>query len=264
MVKLTGTWQRGLAFGILLLAILGVICFGCVDTRLIQWVNRHKSAWANPFWIVSGFRQLGKAWGPIWLTLFWLTRSKKYEVACTALLSLLLSTLTVWPLKGLCLRPRPYAVLETQFMDSTQAFSHHNFSFPSGDTATAFCFAGAIAAALSRSWPWILFMTAGLIGALRIMDLAHYPSDVCAGAAIGLASVWTARWLVKRWRWDFSKRRGVPKLIWMGVVLLPLLWLIESRDAPIHFFSLMGPIALGLAWHDSRINRAETCVADIA
>jgi membrane-associated phospholipid phosphatase len=60
-------------------------------------------------------------------------------------------------------------------------------SFPSGHTAAAVAFTAAVAA----SWP-----LAGVVGAVpatlvtveRVQSGAHYPSDVVAGAAIGVVS----------------------------------------------------------------------------
>ncbi|MFD3541125.1 phosphatase PAP2 family protein [Streptomyces sp. NPDC058662] len=60
-------------------------------------------------------------------------------------------------------------------------------SFPSGHTAAAVAFTAAVAPTL----PWAgaaLAVPAALVAVERVHDGAHYPSDVVAGAAIGLAS----------------------------------------------------------------------------
>jgi membrane-associated phospholipid phosphatase len=58
-------------------------------------------------------------------------------------------------------------------------------SFPSGHTATAFAFA------VGLSWVFpqgrgLFFLLAGLAGLQRIVSHSHWPSDVLAGAAVGL------------------------------------------------------------------------------
>ncbi|UUU28261.1 phosphatase PAP2 family protein [Streptomyces sp. DSM 40750] len=61
-------------------------------------------------------------------------------------------------------------------------------SFPSGHTAAAVAFSGAVAPA----WPAVgaVCGAAGvLVGAQRLHSGAHYPADVAVGGAIGLAGV---------------------------------------------------------------------------
>jgi membrane-associated phospholipid phosphatase len=58
-------------------------------------------------------------------------------------------------------------------------------SFPSGHAATA----AGLAAALSWRYPqatWFFAAIAALAAMQRVVSLAHYPSDVCCGAALGL------------------------------------------------------------------------------
>lgn len=60
-------------------------------------------------------------------------------------------------------------------------------SFPSGHTAAAVAFTAAVA----LSWPWIgaaCAIPAVLVAVERVHSGAHYPSDVAAGAAIGLTA----------------------------------------------------------------------------
>ncbi|MFI6103279.1 phosphatase PAP2 family protein [Streptomyces sp. NPDC051310] len=60
-------------------------------------------------------------------------------------------------------------------------------SFPSGHTAAAVGFTVAAAGA----WPWaaaVCAVPAALVAVERVHSGAHYPSDVAAGAVIGLAT----------------------------------------------------------------------------
>lgn len=60
------------------------------------------------------------------------------------------------------------------------------FSFPSGHTAFAFTFATV----LSETYPAVALLAyaiATLIGLSRVLLSVHYPADVFAGAALGLA-----------------------------------------------------------------------------
>jgi membrane-associated phospholipid phosphatase len=67
------------------------------------------------------------------------------------------------------------------------------FSFPSAHSVTAF----ALAFAVGAVWPRAriaLFAYAVMIGATRLLLLAHHPSDVVAGAVIGLIGAIVVRY----------------------------------------------------------------------
>ncbi|MEW2293066.1 phosphatase PAP2 family protein [Streptomyces sp. NPDC006743] len=76
-------------------------------------------------------------------------------------------------------------------------------SFPSGHTAAAVAFTAAV----TPSWPsagTVCAVPAALVALERVQSGAHYPSDVVAGAALGLLSAWLVRRLPervpRRWR----------------------------------------------------------------
>ncbi|MFE9686906.1 phosphatase PAP2 family protein [Streptomyces sp. NPDC006285] len=65
-------------------------------------------------------------------------------------------------------------------------------SFPSGHTAAAVAFTAAI----TPTWPLagaLCAVPAAMVAVERVQSGAHYPSDVTAGAAIGLTSAWFTR-----------------------------------------------------------------------
>ncbi|WP_258056087.1 phosphatase PAP2 family protein [Streptomyces sp. Ru62] len=75
-------------------------------------------------------------------------------------------------------------------------------SFPSGHTAAAVAFTAAVV----PSWPLagaLCAVPAALVAVERVQSGAHYPSDVAAGAAVGLVSAWLVRHLpqlaLRRW-----------------------------------------------------------------
>ncbi|MFW5947420.1 MAG: phosphatase PAP2 family protein [Gemmatimonadota bacterium] len=70
-------------------------------------------------------------------------------------------------------------------------------AFPSGHTAIAFAAAAAAARELDRSGSGhellvgaLTYGPAALVGAARVFDSRHWPSDVVAGAAIGVFAGW--------------------------------------------------------------------------
>lgn len=65
-------------------------------------------------------------------------------------------------------------------------------SFPSGHTAAAVAFTAAVA----PSWPVagaVCAVPAAMVAVERVQSGAHYPSDVAAGAVIGLVCAWLTR-----------------------------------------------------------------------
>jgi undecaprenyl-diphosphatase len=87
--------------------------------------------------------------------------------------------------KPFAVRPRPFDVMPIQLIDARPRTP----SFPSGHAAMAA--AGALAA--TRIFPsarWILWPVAVLIGVSRIYLGVHWPTDVVAGAALGMAVGW--------------------------------------------------------------------------
>ena len=72
------------------------------------------------------------------------------------------------------------------------------FSFPSAHAVTGFALAFAVGAVWPRARPWML-LYAVLIAASRLVLLAHHPSDVVAGALVGILGAMAVRyWFAAR------------------------------------------------------------------
>lgn len=87
----------------------------------------------------------------------------------------------------------------------------NDHSFPSGHTASAFVIAGVINQEFKGKSPWIsigAYTIAGSTGVMRILNNAHWMSDVFAGAGIGLLSVHSVYFLHER----FLKNKNVTLL----------------------------------------------------
>jgi membrane-associated phospholipid phosphatase len=101
-----------------------------------------------------------------------------------------LAPLLEWILKHLVGRPRPEDV---------------SLSFPSGHSTASAAFFGAVmflAGSLSpRAGRWVRVLAVVmivLVGMARVILRAHWPSDVLAGIALGLALAAAAGWLAGR------------------------------------------------------------------
>ena len=109
-------------------------------------------------------------------------------------------TASMWfpMIKNVVLRVRPYMahkekieVLQVVEADADKwDIIQQGFSFPSGHGATAVSLFGSIGKELRKRWMWTLaILMPLLIGLSRISVGVHYPTDVLAGWAIGLAAI---------------------------------------------------------------------------
>ena len=72
------------------------------------------------------------------------------------------------------------------------------FAFPSGHTAYAFTIATFMDKEFRHKSPWVSitsYSLAGATGVLRVLNNAHWMSDILAGAGVGIISVNTVYWV---------------------------------------------------------------------
>jgi len=87
--------------------------------------------------------------------------------------------------------PRPFEVYAF-----APLISESGSSFPSGHAALFFALA-MVAWYANRTWGWWFFGLAAIISIARVYVGVHWPLDILAGAAIGVASGWCIRRLLK-------------------------------------------------------------------
>lgn len=94
-------------------------------------------------------------------------------------------------------RPRPYIKypLDVHPYDNSET----GLSFPSAHTSVAFNAATTLAMRFNKWYITVpAFAWAGCVGYSRMYLGEHYPSDVIAGAAIGVGSAFLVRWIDKK------------------------------------------------------------------
>lgn len=149
------------------------------DTLYFVQANLQFS-WLNP--IMKFFTDIGKE-GLIWILIgivmliFKKTRRGGFMVFFASFINLIVVEI----IKHIVKEPRPWQTLPNLHMIITPPTS---YSFPSGHTAASFAAAFAIAY-FARKWGLWAFILAALISISRIYLLAHYPTDVIAGAIVG-------------------------------------------------------------------------------
>jgi undecaprenyl-diphosphatase len=146
------------------------------EKHLEHWIVGQRVGWLN--WFFIGLSWIG-TWGAVWLaialvlTVIW----RRPSIFVTVLVADLAADLLAELGKVIVQRHRPF---EHQL---GPASSTH--SFPSGHTATSFACATVLSSIAPR-WRVPFFVLAALIGFSRVYNAMHYPTDVLAGAVLGV------------------------------------------------------------------------------
>lgn len=119
--------------------------------------------------------------------------------ASLALASAVINTVGKWSVR----RPRP--LLEGVPVVRQPTVKPWTTSFPSGHAASAFAFTAGLALE-SPGWGAAVAPVAASVAFSRVYTGVHYPSDVMAGAALGVAAAFAVRRLAR----DAGEARAVP------------------------------------------------------
>lgn len=110
------------------------------------------------------------------------------RVALRSLESVVASDVMAFALKLGIGRQRP-AVASDPAVYRPGTLDREYYSFPSGHTAHAFALAATLSRELEAGWvPYVAYPLAGAVGVGRVVGRRHWPTDVVAGAAVGLFS----------------------------------------------------------------------------
>ena len=152
------------------------------DRRLSERLR----SWAPPrwfrVWMIAATRfGDGPGWAAVGVGLV-AAGSHGRATAAAAMVAALLASGVFMGLKRRFRRRRPCDMASHLFFDVRPPDA---FSFPSGHTMNAFAIATVLALSFPPLLPALAFLAAS-IGASRVVLGLHYPSDVGAGAALGV------------------------------------------------------------------------------
>jgi membrane-associated phospholipid phosphatase len=166
----------------LLLAI--AIYFGEFQSSTFLFINNLTQSFPDTLWAWLTF--LGNGWGAFALAFPLLLLAPR--LLTSAIFSGFLAAIVSTILKNLFSLPRPASLLEMDSFHRVGGPLLHN-AFPSGHTLTAFAVASAIYFASDknkRTYLFIIFVLAALVGLSRNAVGAHWFTDVLGGAGFGL------------------------------------------------------------------------------
>ncbi|MDL2261789.1 phosphatase PAP2 family protein [Methanimicrococcus sp. OttesenSCG-928-J09] len=161
-----------------------------VDFAVISWIYQAGGNSENIFiplldFIAVLFSYLGtlRIGAVIFGIYFWFKKETR-PITIVLFAAILLSCSITWIIKEIVDRPRPYIMLGLSAADIL-IHTDPTVSFPSGHAASAFTTA-AVVSYYFRKWLILVLTAACIAGLARIYLLVHYPSDVLAGAIIGI------------------------------------------------------------------------------
>ncbi|HSO39089.1 MAG TPA: phosphatase PAP2 family protein [Labilithrix sp.] len=179
-----------------------------LDVRVFRWIHE---AFSEGGWLalMCVLTVIGSGWGALMiLPLFAAPATRRFAASLTATLAA--SAVVVFLLKAIVRRPRPYLALPGVRALVFEAPT--DYSFPSGHAAGSFTFAMFVAVVLvqhARRSPTKKKRRIGLSAIALVAALGvamsrcalgvHFPADVLAGAALGVAAgALGARWHLRR------------------------------------------------------------------
>lgn len=171
------------------------------DIAIFRWINQGKdSPWLDAVMaFLSGNPYFVPALVLVAILLVWKGGARGIVfVVVMSIAAALANEFVVEPLKDHFQRVRPYAGLTDVILRVGRGTT--NASLPSGHAMNAALMATITGWFYPRTLWWVVPVAVG-VGVSRIYNGVHYPSDVLAGASLGVASAFLALWGCDRiWR----------------------------------------------------------------
>ena len=171
------------------------------DSAILLWIqNSLRSDFLTPIMkVITHLGDKGIFWIALTLLLLILRKTRPTGVVCAAAMvfGLILTNLVI---KNWAARIRPYELIEGLECIVGKA---DDFSFPSGHATNSFACAWVLFRRADKKWGVSALVLAILISLSRLYVGIHYPTDVLAGAAIGIGCACLALWLVPKMEKQF-------------------------------------------------------------
>ena len=211
------------------------------EAELIEWIQKTLGSLNSTVGTVLSF-----AGGEIGLMLVSLIILFCWRKESGKRLALIVTAVNTWlpMIKAVVMRPRPYmehpgriqGIADFGNSASLDNVAAQGYSFPSTHSASAVALFIPLAHEVRKKWMWIAaVIIAFLVGASRAVNGMHYPTDILAGWALGLAGA--GIWLLLERK---VKNGWIRHLILLATVL-PGLFFVRTED----YFTSLG-LLIGL------------------
>lgn len=180
-----------------------------LDESILQFIN-HAGEWPSLDFVFVAFTVMGMlAVTLLAAPLIW-ARGKK-DQAFDLVVSVLIVSLVVEILKVIVSRDRPFVALD----GTVHTISYYGLaeasgpSFPSGHAARIFAAATTAVIGVRLPGKIVGFSLASMVALSRVYLGLHWPSDILAGAVLGVVFALIIALLGKRWEPYISARKRV-------------------------------------------------------
>jgi undecaprenyl-diphosphatase len=155
------------------------------DTAVAEWIAQHRLSPLNDFFVALGtVEKLGAIWILCAIALGIAERrglARTIALAAVTGLTTFAADSVSFGVKDMTHRTRPFVA----HPDIHPLYVVHSSSFPAGHAATAFAGATVLTYAARRLWPLFVGLAVA-VAFSRVYVGVHYPTDVLAGATIGI------------------------------------------------------------------------------
>lgn len=163
------------------------------DLSVLWWMKGFK----DPFFVWAAWAAATLAWkGWLWciaIVVAWVRGNRLFSIQMS--LAMILCIVGGLSLKGVIQRPRPdlYASIQHNIPMPELLTTAH--SFPSGHTLLAAAFAYVVFCFYKDYRAWLAMLFVGAVGASRVYQGLHWPTDIFGSVAMGFAAGALAGWL---------------------------------------------------------------------
>ena len=213
------------------------------EVGLIEWIQKALGSLNNTVGAALSF--IGGELGLLLVLLIVLFCWKKES---GKRLALIITAVNTWlpMIKAAVMRPRPYmeypdrvqGVADVGNSASLDDIAAQGYSFPSTHSASTMALFIPLAAEVKKKWMWIIaVLITLLVGVSRAITGMHYPTDILAGWALGLAGAGIVLLLEKK-----VKNEWIRHLILLASVL-PGVFFVRTEDYYTSLGLMIGLIA---------------------